>query len=629
MAVEAIEQNEQLDVVSILFTLPHVCSFPVNKEMSKSDDCSRFQWRSPRLCDMDGMQNEVEAWRLLLKSIVNDTLVRLLSKGAEARPAMALLSFELTKVLDVWKGSINSASLAHTAHQEAVDIVLFTRMLAEDLPPDHARLQSCMNATQGSKQSLKNAVVGNRHWKDMEAKLRRSAVNMAALNPELQQATQMLADMEGFDTESLSKVCCRVPVWRDALPRGYTPLDLVYCSTPTSCALWFAGEVDRVVNALTKKLEDEVTQLSTSAKTSSGWDAVVEVAQKLSHALSDPSILAKVNKAKTAMMQQTALATFTLTLREASQHDQVEEERVKALREAWSVLQRLEVDLGKSIQDELAVVLPTLFSLVVDTLSEDWADMSTNMLDFTALLLQDILEMAEVVRLLPNLCVLGHQLSVCAKAICPCQSLGASPHNYNKVVANQNFVAPLQHGDFSTFYLQAVSPDKVSLAKLQAEVLHKLALWKRSLSGSFETLTGDMGSLVKVASLEAAASAQLPLDSLPTELCQEFAAWRDGQGVTDSVKLVEKAMESLRKSLVERVENDLQSAVTAGQIVQGGQSRQADGVAGVWHTAVKGTEFSDILYAAGKSLLTAPMYTELRNATGALTKESLTLLVQL
>eukprot|EP00971_Amphidinium_carterae_P023218 458114-Amphidinium_carterae.3 len=532
-------------------------------------DCSRYQWRCPRICDMDDMQNEVESWRLVLKSVVNDTLVRLISKGAESRSAMALLAYELSKQLADWKAAITSASLAHTAHQELEDIVMFVRMLAEDLPPEHRRLHTCMTANQGNKQVLKNAVIGNKHWKDMEAKLRRSASNMAAMTPELEQARNILTTMQGFDVKELQKVSARVPVWRDALPRGST--ELFHTNPHFSIASRHGPidaqslcELDDIGKMLKEKVDNETAKLAENTSTSS-WEELVQAAGDISRALDEQEVLDKASKAKTKNLQNSALDKLKKILQEeALPGEKWEVEASKTLHESWSRVQQLGISQDGSLRKQLEKVLPDLISRVVSTLAEKWEDLGEDVLENTKLLLEDVLEMAQRV-----------------------------PH----------------------CSFEAWVPEPTAVA-IQAELLQKLAVWRSALSSSRSAYADlDIGALTKVAGFES--SACLPT-SMAEGLKQTCIDWLEDEDFKAAMNFLTVDMAELKKCVLQRCEADLQTALTAAQSVQGGRRD------GLWHESVKGVEFSDFLFAANKSLLTTSMYTDLRKSTSALTKASLT-----
>eukprot|EP00971_Amphidinium_carterae_P325234 6455413-Amphidinium_carterae.2 len=183
-------------------------------EYSLEGERADFNWQEPKLCAIE--DEPVECSKLLMKLVVNETLLRLLCRGQAGLQMMVSIAGAVRDMLFTCLQA-DPDDVCRAAMIELQDIARVLLMMAGVANPDSAQLQSLFTAKDGVKQLVRHAVARESFWAERESKARSMAVAIVSLQPEMESC---LPDLATMDLAGLSRVCQRVPVWTDGLPEG-------------------------------------------------------------------------------------------------------------------------------------------------------------------------------------------------------------------------------------------------------------------------------------------------------------------------------------------------------------------------------------------------------------------------
>ena len=100
-------------------------------------------------------------------------------------------------------------------------LLILTEMSDIRCTADISVVEKVMTAKAGAMLLISQAIKGQQCYSTREAKLRESAVALATLGPEIQEATEKLKATKSL--QDLQRALLRLPAWQDSLPAGFPP----------------------------------------------------------------------------------------------------------------------------------------------------------------------------------------------------------------------------------------------------------------------------------------------------------------------------------------------------------------------------------------------------------------------
>ena len=161
---------------------------------------------------------EVELGQLLLRSVVHETLIKLVVGGEDKAAIALLLCTKLQEALQSKLPEIDSRPVLQAALEELGQVCDFVRALGASTAVDLAVLDAIMTSKSGARVLMKNAVVQQGYWRNLEGQVRQVQAASAVMIPEIEDAHKKLETMSLQDITDT--ICRRIPVWKDSLRAG-------------------------------------------------------------------------------------------------------------------------------------------------------------------------------------------------------------------------------------------------------------------------------------------------------------------------------------------------------------------------------------------------------------------------
>ena len=195
--------------------------------------------------------------RQLLKLVVNDTIVRVLSQQEKGVPVITLVATGLSSILPQWQQAIQKnetglSNLAVAAFRELEDVVGFLLMLLKKRTPETSVLDSVMCSSKGCREWVRNSLASHPYWQKQEEQARATVASLQTLKPEIDHAMKQLPE---YSLEEIrDRVAPRIQVWEEGLPEGlscWAP-----CTKKAQPVEIQCHEVETGILVLTQSLED-------------------------------------------------------------------------------------------------------------------------------------------------------------------------------------------------------------------------------------------------------------------------------------------------------------------------------------------------------------------------------------
>ena len=165
---------------------------------------------------MDFQDDEVERAKHFQRAVVQETLVRLMAKGAEAAGIIGQLCTRLRDHIQSVARTLKP--VAKAACMEVDHGCQMIQMLVGIAPPDQKVMSSLMSNKVGAKMNFKLGILQNPYWCDLEKKCQGLASALMSLKPEVDKAEAEASCMPLDDL--VGRVVPRLPIWRDSLRPG-------------------------------------------------------------------------------------------------------------------------------------------------------------------------------------------------------------------------------------------------------------------------------------------------------------------------------------------------------------------------------------------------------------------------
>eukprot|EP00971_Amphidinium_carterae_P332858 6467234-Amphidinium_carterae.3 len=209
-------------------------------------DTQRFDWRTPRMCDLDAYtaRGESERCKLMQKLFVHDSMVRILARGAEGMDTLKLMSASTATLMREMLQLRSNPIVLEAACREVLEVAEFLHMIAGGRVPDPLVISSVMNGKAGVRVLIRNTVSQSNYWREWEAKARHQAAAMVTLMPEIEAALVELPKLSTQDM--LHRIAPRLVVWSDDVVK-------------TTETLQRNVEIDTLVSTSTTIIRDKAT----------------------------------------------------------------------------------------------------------------------------------------------------------------------------------------------------------------------------------------------------------------------------------------------------------------------------------------------------------------------------------
>ena len=179
-----------------------------------------FQWRAPKLADIPA--EEIQQAKNFTKVAVNESLLKVLARGANGKAMAELLCRRLYDLLDPLLGAEQmKGDIMRLACGEVRDVCALVLLMCGTAFPDAQAILERAGRFKTSCLAVAQQLPQVPHWRSAEVRCRELAVAQASFLPEMETAKQKLATEDSeFDLEYMSRIVNRFVVWEEGLGKG-------------------------------------------------------------------------------------------------------------------------------------------------------------------------------------------------------------------------------------------------------------------------------------------------------------------------------------------------------------------------------------------------------------------------